>query len=253
MRRASRFSILGPDCLPLDRGSARRVVPLVRLLAERYDEVRVISPGARLKRCESRKCGVSLPRAFCHRARLVESGVCGVRRCISPPLSRARQSARAKTMVALSQCRLPEGAWRARPGGSSPGRRLVLLEYPFWEKAVLASCAKTNRKSLLTMHDTLSDLVVGSAWLRAKVRSRELSAARKASSRLLRIGKRPARRFAKRGSSRSSFPTAWTSNRAIGDSGSRECRIAAGRGGTRFRARPCVSSSAAACRQTRRQ
>ena len=37
----------------LDRGSARRVVPLVRLLAERYEEVRVISPGARFKRWKS--------------------------------------------------------------------------------------------------------------------------------------------------------------------------------------------------------
>ena len=34
----------------MDRGSARRVVPLVRLLAERYEQVRVVSPGDRLKR-----------------------------------------------------------------------------------------------------------------------------------------------------------------------------------------------------------
>jgi hypothetical protein len=30
-----------------DRGSARRVLPLVRLLAERYDQVRVVLPGVR--------------------------------------------------------------------------------------------------------------------------------------------------------------------------------------------------------------
>jgi glycosyltransferase involved in cell wall biosynthesis len=57
----------------------------------------------------------------------------------------------------------------------------VLLEYPFWAKAVLASCWEGGKKSLLTMHDTLSDLVVNSKWLRAKVRSRELAAARRAS------------------------------------------------------------------------
>ena len=48
MKRAeTRIAVFYPwTGLPaLDRGSARRVVPLVRLLAERYDQIRVVSPG----------------------------------------------------------------------------------------------------------------------------------------------------------------------------------------------------------------
>jgi glycosyltransferase involved in cell wall biosynthesis len=165
----------------MDRGSARRVVPLVRLLAERYEQVRVVSPGDRLKRLnlenvEYRFLG---PTAF---ERVWLKLAFAVFDSAFHRLFRGRVSPRERRqwwhyLSVDSQRGLAREAGRIVSWSSA-----VLLEYPFWEKAVLASCAKTNRKSLLTIHDALSDLVVGSVWLRAKVRDRELSAARKASS-----------------------------------------------------------------------
>ena len=165
----------------MDRGSARRVVPLVRLLAERYEQVRVVSPGDRLKRLnlenvEYRFLGpTAIERVWLKLAFAVFDSA-------FHRLFRGRVSPRERRqwwhyLSVDSQRGLAREAGRIVSWSSA-----VLLEYPFWEKAVLASCAKTNRKSLLTIHDALSDLVVGSAWLRAKVRGRELSAARKASS-----------------------------------------------------------------------
>ena len=165
----------------LDRGSARRVVPLVRLLAERYDEVRVLSPGARFKRWKSGNVEYrfqqpsAIERLWLRAAFVVFDGA-------FHHLFRGRVTARERRqwwhyLGVDFQWSLAHETRQAVSWSSA-----VLLEYPFWEKVVLASCAAKHKKSLLTMHDTLSDSIGGSAWLRAKVRNRELSAARKASS-----------------------------------------------------------------------
>ena len=165
----------------LDRGSARRVVPLVRLLAERYNEVRVVSPGARFKRWKFGNVEYhfqrpsAIERLWLRAAFVVFDGA-------FHHLFRGRVTARERRqwwhyLSADFQWGLTHETRQAVSWSS-----VVLLEYPFWEKAVLASCAAKHKKSLLTMHDTLSDSIGGSAWLRAKVRNRELSAARKASS-----------------------------------------------------------------------
>jgi glycosyltransferase involved in cell wall biosynthesis len=178
----SRIAVFYPwTGLPaMDRGSARRVVPLVRLLAERYEHVRVVSPGNALKRLnlgnvEYRFLEPSaIERIWLKSAFAVFDGA-------FHRLFRGRVTPRERRqwwhyLSADFQRSLAREARRIVSWSSA-----VLLEYPFWEKRVLTSCAKTHKKSLLTMHDALSDLVVGSAWLRAKVRNRELSAARKAS------------------------------------------------------------------------
>ena len=178
----SRIAVFYPwTGLPaMDRGSARRVVPLVRLLGERYEHVRVVSPGDRLKRLnlgnvEYWFLGPSaIERLWLKSAFAVFDGA-------FHRLLRGRVTPRERRqwwhyLSADFQRSLAREAQRTISWSSA-----VLLEYPFWEKAVLASCAKTRKKSLLTMHDALSDLVVGSEWLRTKVRNRELSAARKAS------------------------------------------------------------------------
>ena len=198
-RAETRIAIFYPwTGLPaLDRGSARRVVPLVRLLAERYDEVRVVAPGARPDRWKSGNVEYHFqqPSAIervCLRASFaVFDGALH-------HLFRGHVTARERRqwwhyLSADFQWSLAREARRTVSWSS-----IVLLEYPFWEKAVLASCAETRRKSLLTVHDTLSDLVVGSAWLRAKVRNRELSAARKASA-VFCVSESDRQRFAKEG------------------------------------------------------
>ncbi len=200
MRKAeTRIAVFYPwTGLPaLDRGSARRVVPLVRLLAERYDAVRVISPGARIDRCASGNVEYhfqqpsAIERVWLRAAFAVFDGA-------FHRLFRGRISARERRQwwhyLSMDfQWNLARMVRQAVAWSS-----LVLLEYPFWERAVLACCAKTGRKSLLTVHDTLSDLVVGSPWLRAKVRHRELNAARKASA-VFCVSESDRQRFAEEG------------------------------------------------------
>ena len=179
----SRIAVFYPwTGLPaLDRGSARRVVPLVHLLAERYDEVRVISPGARLDRWKFGNVEYQFQRPSAME-RLCLGAAFAVFDGAFHHLFRGRVTARERRqwwhyLSVDLQWSLARETRRTVSWSS-----VVLLEYPFWEKVVLAGCAEKRRKSLLTVHDTLSDLVVSSAWLRAKVRKRELSAARKASS-----------------------------------------------------------------------
>ena len=185
MRKAeTRIAVFYPwTGLPaLDRGSARRVVPLVRLLAERYDAVRVISPGARIDRCESGNVEYhfqqpsAIERVWLRAAFAVFDGA--FHRLFRGRISRAR----AKTVVALSQRGLP-----MESGARGPAGRLLVVgsscsNIRSGKRRCWRVARKRSRKSLLTVHDTLSDLVVGSPWLRAKVRHRELSAARKASA-----------------------------------------------------------------------
>ena len=184
MRKAeSRIAVFYPwKGLPaLDRGSARRVIPLVRLLAERYDEVRILSPGLPSNRwkCQNVEYLFQQPSAI---ERVWLSAGFAIFDGALHHLLRGRVSPRERRQLwhylyADFQRSLAREARRVIRWAS-----VVLLEYPFWGKAVLPSCARYRKKSLLTMHDTLSDLVVGNAWLRGQVRSRELSAARKASS-----------------------------------------------------------------------
>ena len=198
-RPETRIAVFYPwTGLPVsDRGSARRVLPLVRLLAERYDEVRVISPGARLDKWRSGNVEYhfqqpsAIERVWLRAAFAVFDGA-------FHHLFRGRVTARERRQwwhyLSVDFQRGLARETRQAVKWSS----VVLLEYPFWEKAVLASCAEAHRKSLLTMHDTLSDLVVGSPWLRTKIRNRELSAARKASA-VFCVSESDRQRFAKEG------------------------------------------------------
>jgi glycosyltransferase involved in cell wall biosynthesis len=178
----SRITVFYPwTGLPaMDRGSARRVVPLVRLLATRYEHVRVVSPGdqptsLKLGNVEYRFLAPSaIERLWLSLAFAIFDG--GFHH-----LFRGRVTPRERRqwwhyLSADFQRSLAREVRRIVSWSSA-----VLLEYPFWANAVLANCAKTHKKSLLTLHDALSDLVVSSPWLHAKVRNRELSAARKAS------------------------------------------------------------------------
>jgi glycosyltransferase involved in cell wall biosynthesis len=184
MRKAeSRIAVFYPwTGLPAqDRGSARRVVPLVRLLAERYEQVRVVSPGVRSNQWKLANVEYRFEEPTVIE-RVCSGAIFAVFDSIFHHLFRGRVTARERRqwwhyLVVDLQRSLAREVRRTVAWSS-----IVLLEYPFWAKAVLASCAESHRKSLLTMHDALSDLVVGSPWLRARIRSRELSAARKASA-----------------------------------------------------------------------
>ena len=156
------------------------MIPLVRLLAERYDEVRILSPGLPSNRwkCQNLEYLFQQPSAV---ERLWLSAAFAIFDGALHHLFRGRVSPRERRQ--LWHYLYADFQWslaREACGSSMDIGRSSRI--PFWGKAVLPSCAKYGKKSLLTMRLTLSDLVVGNAWLRGQVRSRELSAARKASS-----------------------------------------------------------------------
>ena len=200
MKRAeTRIAVFYPwTGLPaLDRGSARRVVPLVRLLAERYDQIRVVSPGNGTDRWRFGNVEYdfqrpsTLERLWLTAAFMAFDG-------LFHHLFRGRISARERRQ--WWHYLQVDFQWnlRRKVRETVSWSSIVLLEYPFWEKVVFTSCAHSRKKSLLTMHDRLSDVIVGSEWLRAKVRNRELSAARKASS-LFCVSESDRQRFASEG------------------------------------------------------
>jgi hypothetical protein len=143
MRKAeSRIAIFYPwTGLPaLDRGSARRVVPLVRLLAERYDQVRVVSPGTRLEPLDVGNVEYHFQQPSATE-RLYLKMAFVVFDSAFHRLFRGRITVRERRqwwhyLSADIQWNMAREARRTVSWSS-----VVLLEYPFWAKAVLASCS----------------------------------------------------------------------------------------------------------------
>lgn len=175
MPEALKIGVLYPwTGLPeMDRGSARRVVPLVSLLADHFETVEVLSPGDKAPAI----CG-NVTYTFHH-------GGPGER------------------WLAGQAFRLFEGAtyhfWRGRvslrerrqwwhylqpnfqPSLKAALRSLasrvdvVLLEYPFWS----AFLPLGQKPVILTLHDLLSG-AISQPWLNRRVRNLELCACRRA-------------------------------------------------------------------------
>ena len=117
----------------------------MRLLAERYDQVRVVSPGDRLKRLnlgnvEYRFLGPSAIERVCLKLAFAVFDSAFHRLFRGRVTPRERRKRRHYLSVDLQRS-LAREAGRIVSWSSA-----VLLEYPFWEKAVLASCAKTHRE-----------------------------------------------------------------------------------------------------------
>ena len=122
---------------PMDRGSAWRVVPLVRLLGALSNRCTFFRPDGSAREPWKRGVLVLGPAAL---ERVLSSLRSRSSTAHFTALSRARHPARAKTIVGTTQRRLPGLAREARRIVSSSSA--VLLEYPFSEKTVLSSCAE---------------------------------------------------------------------------------------------------------------
>jgi glycosyltransferase involved in cell wall biosynthesis len=183
MRKADiRIAVLYPwSGLPaLDRGSARRVVPLINLLAAHYCEVKILSPGRGnpvkngnieyLFQVPSR-----LERVVLRTAHWFYDGILhhSSRAQITP---RERRQWWHYLNIQLQPSLLKRihdlVAWSS----------IAFLECPFWGSAVRGACRKTKKNYLLTFEDVLSDLVTSNRWLRQRVSDCERLASRDAAA-----------------------------------------------------------------------
>jgi len=164
----------------LDRGSARRVVPLINLFAAHYSEVKVLSPGIS-KPVKSRNIEYlfqypsRLEKLFLRTAHWFYDGILhySSRAQITP---RERRQWWHYLNVRL-QPRLLRRVHEL-VGWSS----IAFLECPFWGSAVRRACRKTKKNYLLTFEDVLSDLVTSNRWLRQRVSACERLASRDAAA-----------------------------------------------------------------------
>jgi glycosyltransferase involved in cell wall biosynthesis len=178
----TRVAVLYPwSGLPaLDRGSARRVVPLINLFAAHYSEVKILCPGIGnpvkngnieyLFQFPSR-----LERVLLRTAHWFYDGILhhSSRAQITP---RERRQWWHYLNVKLQPSLLKRihelVAWSS----------IAFLECPFWGTAVRRACRKTKKNYLLTFEDVLSDLVTSNRWLRQRVSACERLASRDAAA-----------------------------------------------------------------------
>jgi glycosyltransferase involved in cell wall biosynthesis len=164
----------------LDRGSSRRVVPLINLLASHFGEVKVLSPGSPRSMAEAKveylfHDPTAAERMLLQTAHYVYDGIL---HHLSRGLITARE--RRQWWHYLSV--------RFQPSLRRKVHRLVawasiaFLECPFWDSAVRGARRRTGRNYLLTFEDVLSDLVTSNRWLRRRVIRCEQRASRGAAS-----------------------------------------------------------------------
>jgi glycosyltransferase involved in cell wall biosynthesis len=164
----------------LDRGSARRLVPLINLFAAHYSEVKILSPGiGNSIKSENIEYLFQYPsgleRALLRTAHWFYDGMLhhSSRAQITP---RERRQWWHYLNVKLQPSLLKRVhelvAWSS----------IAFLECPFWGSAVRRACRKTKRNYLLTFEDVLSDLVTSNQWLRQRVSACERLASRDAAA-----------------------------------------------------------------------
>jgi Glycosyltransferase len=164
----------------LDRGSARRVVPLINLFAAHYSEVKILSPGIG----NSVKSGnieylfqypSRLERLLLRTAHWFYDGILhhSSRAQITP---RERRQWWHYLSVKLQPALLRRV--HELVGWSS----IAFLECPFWGSVVRRACRKRKKNYLLTFEDVLSDLVTSNRWLRQRVSACERLASRDAAA-----------------------------------------------------------------------
>ena len=176
-RRVAVLFPWGDDLVEPSTGAARRVRPMLDLLATRYTQVRVLQdvdrprqrsgavdyePHALLKRSERR------PWFRLARAALKALG--------------ARNGEELYALLHLAPAR--DAAFRAHVDEVVEWADLILLEYPFWAEVVGAACDRHGKRFVLTSHDVISDQCRSSRPLRAITRALERRALARADRRL---------------------------------------------------------------------
>lgn len=175
----TRVGLLYPwEGLPsMDRGSARRVSPLISLLGRECKSVEVLSPGGAAPRVEG-----NVTFRYHRPSRVEEMLIRGgfwLYDGITHHLWKGRASARERMQWwhYLQSRLMPSLKGEIRE--ISKRTDVLLVEYPFWVS--ILNSIPNIKPSVLTFHDILSE-GVAQPWLKAKVEREELAACRRSSA-----------------------------------------------------------------------
>jgi len=163
-----------PGLPAVDRGAARRVMPMIEVLAGQFQKVEVLSPGTGK---ESRNGNISY----------VSPRPAGWERTWTNLAFELFDGLTHHAWRGKADVRQRRQWWHYLQPKLQPSLRrairdvtqradVVLLEYPFWS-SVLNGISR--KPVVLTIHDLLSDLVT-SPWLKSRVWQNELQACRRA-------------------------------------------------------------------------
>ena len=167
----------GDDLVEPSTGAARRVKPMLDLLATRYTEVRVLQDVDRLRRRAGAVEFEPDPLLKRSQGRLWFK----LARTALKALG-ARDGEELYALLHLAPAR--DAAFRAHVDEIVAWADLVLLEYPFWAEVVRAACDRHGKSFVLTSHDVISDQCRSSRALKGITRALERRALSRADRRL---------------------------------------------------------------------
>ena len=161
----------------MDRGAARRLMPLVSLLSENFSRITVLSPGAG----PFVRDGVEfVPVTETHNGRLfLELAFKLYDGLTYHAFNRLDIRSRRQWWNFIRP--LLDNSLHRALAKVSASADVILLEYPFWSRTLEQSMAGDRKTVVLTLHDLLSD-ICQNACLRRRVHNCELAAARRAQS-----------------------------------------------------------------------
>jgi len=163
-----------PGLPAVDRGAARRVMPMIEVLSHHFREVEVLSPGSGKETpCENIKY---IP----HESPAGERGWTNLAYklfdAITHHVWRGRVDIRQRRQWWHYLHPLFQPSLQSAIHDVAQRADVVLLEYPFWSSVLHRRCKKPV---VLTIHDLLSE-IVASPWLKSRVWQSELRACRQA-------------------------------------------------------------------------
>lgn len=162
-----------PGLPAVDRGAARRVAPMIEVLARHFREVEVLSPGGG----KETFCGKI--KYTHHESPAWESNWTNLAYKFFDGITyhawRGRLDIRQRRQWWHYLQPLLRPSLQKAIHGAAQRADVVLLEYPFWSSVLHRQC---NKPVVLTMHDLLSE-VVASPWLKSRVWQNELRACRR--------------------------------------------------------------------------
>ena len=162
----------------MNRGTGRRIVPLIELLAGHFREVTVLSPG---RMAEQRYGNI---RYLFHQPALIESVLTQFAFRLFDGLTYHFWRGKLSIRERRQWWHYLQPAFQPSLGRAirDVTRRadIILLDYPFWSRLVHRKIRRHPKPVILSILDLLSDAATSHSWLKNRVLKYELEACRRA-------------------------------------------------------------------------